>query len=123
MRLRRAVGVALVLAGLLGLGGAFALADSGDDDEDADEFSASHLGDGMGEGSLWEMLTPEEKAAAEKSGVPWLDGEKATAKANASSDGESSSTSKKLDKAGKVGFSILAVGLSLAAAAAPFLMF
>jgi hypothetical protein len=122
MRLRRAVGVALVLAGLLGLGGAFALADSGDEDADADEFSASHLGDGMGEGSLWEMLSPEEKAAAEKSGVPWLDDDKATAKAGASSEGQSDNM-KKLDKAGKVGFSLLAVGLSLAAAAAPFLLF
>ena len=114
------MGIALVVAGLLGAG-ALALADS--DSEDDEEFSASHLGDGMGEGSLWEMLTPEEKAAADKSGVPWLDSEKATAKAAAPSDGESSSTAKKLDKAGKVGFSVFAVALSLAAAAAPCLVF
>jgi hypothetical protein len=119
MKLRRAVGVVLVVAGLLGLGYAAALAEA----EDDDEFSASRLGDDLDGGSMWEMLTPEEKAAAERSGVAWLDRDQATAKAEAGSAEEAGGVGKKLDKAGKVGFSIFAVALSLAAAAAPFLLF
>lgn len=119
MRLRRAMGVVLVVAALLAGAGAVATAESGDDDE----FSASHLGDGLGEGSMWEMLTPEERAAAERSGVAWLEREKPPTAGEASPAAESGGVSKKLDKAGKVGFSLLAVGLSLAAAAAPFLLF
>ena len=39
------------------------------------------LGDGMGEGSLWEMLSPEEQAATKRAGLEFADADKAGAKA------------------------------------------
>jgi hypothetical protein len=119
MRFVRAVGVVVVLGVLLGAGGGDATAEP----EDDDPFSAAHLGDLEGE-SMWEMLTPEERAAVERSGVDWVEAGKPKAEAAAPEAAPpEGGFGKKLDKAGKVGFSLLAVGLSLAAAAAPFLLF
>jgi hypothetical protein len=114
MRLGRAAGIAVLVA-LLGGAAGLAMAES----EDGEEPFAAQLGDLEGE-SMWDMLTPEERAAVERSGVDWVSGDQPAPAAQADAKG---GMGEKLDKAGKVGFSLLAVGLSLAAAAAPFLLF
>jgi hypothetical protein len=112
MRLRWVVGVAFAVAVVgAGTGGLVTAAS-----EDADEITAEHLGDPSEGESMWEMLSPEEQAAVQRSGVDWVEARRSAG------DGDAKAESK-VDKAGKIGFSILAVGMTLAAAAAPFLLF
>jgi hypothetical protein len=104
-----------------------------DDSKDRPEFSAVHLGDGFEDDSAADFLNPTEKEAVEKSRVsdsklemePGPDGSLrlVPAKEPAAAAREPQQEEGFLDRAGKVSVSVLGVGLSLAAAAAPFLLF
>ena len=118
MRLGWVVGAVLLAAAVLTDPSGSVTAASEDD-----EPSAAQLGDATGGESMWEMLSPEERAAVERSGIDWVQEDRSPADGEKPSEASDSTFGKKMDKAGKVGFSILAVSLSLAAAAAPFLLF
>jgi len=121
-----------VLAGGL-VGGACGLGEhrtaTHGDDDDTPAFSAARLGD-PGE-SVLELLAPEEREAVRRSqilrpgagdpGDPPPADESAPAAPGA--DQPQGRVAHSLDTAGRVSVSLLAVGLSAAAAAAPFLLF
>jgi hypothetical protein len=96
-------------------------------DDEAPAFSAERLG---GDGSVaGEVLTPSEREALDRSRVsapPSESGADGTSTVEGEAldeEEEEEEKEDKLDTAGKVGLSLLTVGLSLAAAAAPFLLF
>jgi hypothetical protein len=95
----------------------------GDDDE-TPEFSAARLGDPFDADSVTDFLAPEEREAVMRSGMTGLRLHDANDSGAARPEPEPKSRiGRALDTAGKVGVSLLGVGVTLGAAAAPFLMF
>ena len=68
------------------------------------------------------MLTPAERAAVARSQGSGDEFDQAQDE-GAAPAGNAAEKESKLDKAGKVGLSVLTVGITLGAAAAPFLLF
>ena len=96
-----------------------------DDAADTPEFSATRLGDPPEEDSVAKFLNDDEREAVRRSGMTGIrvDDPKTALDAVPSEDPPKGPVGSAMDKAGKVGVSVLGVGLSLAAAAAPFLLF
>lgn len=123
MRMTRGwLGVVLVVASI---GGACSTGPSPEDQ--VPEFSASRLGDPMEESSIAELLGPEEREAVRRAGIKLGGGDRLTMQDETQQEGapafpgqEGDTTA---DKAGKVGVVLLGLGMTLAAAAAPFFMF
>jgi len=101
----------------------------GDDDEaDAPAVSAAHLGDRYEERALADLLEPEERAAAQKAGLP-VGEERLAEQADqpdqpdaANADPESGKFARTADKAAQVGMSLLMVGVTVGAMVAPYLL-
>jgi len=113
MCLRRGWGpmAGLALAGLLLVGACGAeRRHAAHSDDDPGDFSADRFDDLDEEGTMTDLLDPEERDATERSELPG-DARPGADKQNAG------------DTAGKVGLSVLTVALSLGAAVAPFLLF
>jgi hypothetical protein len=83
-----------------------------DPDDDA-TFSADRLDFGD-EGPVLDMLDPDERDAAKRSGISG---------SHATEDGSPEAPESKSETVGKVGFSVLTVAVSIGAAVAPFLLF
>ena len=83
-----------------------------DPDDDA-TFSADRLDFGD-EGPVLDMLDPDEREAAKKSGISG---------SHAADDADPATPEGKSETAGKVGLSVLSVAVSVGAAVAPFLLF
>ena len=102
--------VGLLVAGA-GLGARGAIAA----DDDRADFSADDLGDPTEEGSILQMLEPEEREALARSQMTGIPPEPAKP---AKPDHESLG-----DKIGKLGVSIATVAISVGAVVAPFFLF
>jgi hypothetical protein len=88
-------------------------------DDDPPEVSAEALDDPAEQGSILEMLDPEEREALERSQITGMRPEHpkpAAEKSKSESEGFG-------DTVGKVGVSIASVALSVAAVVAPFFLF
>jgi hypothetical protein len=112
MRGGRAQLVGLAVAVVLGAGCGFAAPDQAADRIGA----ADRLGDGFEGTALAELLSPEERAAAARAGIPVVPPPPAAATPDAREDPAGRAAA-----AASIGF--LQVGLSLAALAAPFFAF
>jgi hypothetical protein len=84
--------------------------------EDVPETSAWHLGEGE---SVVELLGSDEAAAVHDSGASWAGDETAATPTGGLPDREESFS----DKAGKMGLVLLGLGMTVGAAAAPYLLF
>jgi hypothetical protein len=89
---------------------------------DATDPSETEVGDAWADGSVLEMLAPDEREAVRKWGVPGGDPE-ALGLAGRSEPAPRGGFAGAMDRAGKVGVTLLGVGLSAAAVAAPFFLF
>jgi hypothetical protein len=97
--------------------------------EDAEDDIAAEEPVDQPRGSVFDLLDEDERDAVQRSGIsgPLMDSDDATtelggpfSKERRNFEGEPES---KADKAGKLGISVLSVALSVAAVAAPFLLF
>jgi hypothetical protein len=89
--------------------------------DDPNEASATHLGDPWGEGSVAEMLGTDERKAVRDAGLGFAEEQPLEPIAGAGEP--ESGFARRMDQAGKVGVTLLGVGLSAAAVAAPFFLF
>lgn len=100
-----------------------------DESKDAAELSAVHLRDGFDGASVVDLLGPQEKGAVERSGMSFgadPDGPPgAPPRRNVSADDDEPKTGfgRAMDTAGKVGVTLLGVGVSVGAVVAPFFLF
>lgn len=90
--------------------------------EDAADVSETQGGDPWADGSVLEMLAPDEREAVQRWGVPGGDPESFGPEAQ-SPPAPRGGFAEKMDNAGKVGTALLGVALSAAAVAAPFFLF
>jgi len=127
MRVRWRAVAMLLAEGLVtaacGLGQHHAVASPDEDDPPA--ISAETLGEPDLGDPAWDALSPEERAAIERSDIPrpFLD-DAAPGKTPPDTPSEQRGRMARLfDTIGKVGVAVVSVGLTLAAAVAPFFLF
>jgi hypothetical protein len=95
-----------------------------DDRDDLPEFSAARLGDPMEEGAIMSMLSPAEREAVRRAGLPLRDVEPPAAAAAAEPPPARERTvGDTLDTAGKATLAALGVAVSVGAMVAPYLLF
>jgi hypothetical protein len=94
-----------------------------DEDKDTPEFSAARLGDPMDEDSVADFLRPDERNAVRRSGMTGIRVDEPKAELDEPAKPPQGAVAHALDTTGKVGVSLLGVGLTIGAAVAPFLLF
>ena len=94
-----------------------------DEDKDTPEFSAARLGDPIDEDSVADFLKPDERNAVRRSGMTGIRVDEPKAELDEPAKPPQGPVAHALDTAGKVGVSLLGVGLTIGAAVAPFLLF
>lgn len=111
--------VALAIA--VGCGAAARESPWHDPDKATPELSAVHIGDPWIEGSVADFLGPQEREAVTNSGLSWADEDVRTAMKDAQPT--RSENERMLDHAGKLGVTLMGVGITIGAAVAPFFLF
>jgi hypothetical protein len=94
-----------------------------DPETDSAGFSKVRIGDSWEGGSAADFLTAEERAALDRSGMAALRADLLDPEVTDLSEEEEAAEESSLDRAGKMSMSVLAVGLTLGAAIAPYFLF
>jgi hypothetical protein len=90
---------------------------------DSPELSSVRLNDPWAEGSAADFLGPQEREAVSESGASWTDEEVRLAMKESAKPEPESGFGKAADQAGKVGVTLMGVGITVAAVVAPFFLF
>jgi hypothetical protein len=113
---------AVVALGLAAACGAARESPWHDPKKESPELSAVRLNDPWAEGSAADFLGPQEREAVSQSGASWTDEEVRMAMQENAKPEPQSAMQKAADHAGKVGVTLMGVGITVAAVVAPFFL-
>jgi len=120
---RRWTTAAVVAAGLAIGCGAARESPWHDPQKESPELSAVQLGDPWSEGSAADFLGPQERDAVASSGASWTDEDVRLAMRENARPAPQGTMEKAADHAGKLGVTLMGVGITLGAVVAPFFLF